>query len=354
MLSAEAFRAIVSGEKRGPAANVARGLLGIAEYPYAWAMQIRNRRFNRGNARIDRVEVPVISIGNLTLGGTGKTPMVGWLARWFRQQGVRVSIVSRGYGAQPSSSNDEAKELEARLPDVPHLQNPERYHAARIAIDELDTQLILLDDGFQHRRLHRDLDLVLIDATEPFGYEHVFPRGMLREPLSGLQRANAVILTRCNLVDKKQIATIRAEVMRLAPQATWIEVGHKATELRSSSGRCLPLDQFAGKSVTAFCGIGNPTAFRQTLEAHQLMVSDFRVFPDHHAYSRDDIQNLTSWSQHSSAQQAVICTHKDLVKIAADRLGQHPLYALIIDLTIQHGGDQLEHLLRPLLPQAER
>ncbi|MCP4194925.1 MAG: tetraacyldisaccharide 4'-kinase [Planctomycetaceae bacterium] len=354
MLSAEAFRAIVSGEKRGPAAGLTRSLLALAELPYALAMRIRNRHFNQGSATVKQVEVPVISIGNLTLGGTGKTPMVGWIARWFRQQGVRVSIVSRGYGAESNSSNDEAKELEARLPDVPHLQNPERYRAARIAIDELDTQLILLDDGFQHRRLHRDLDLVLIDATEPFGYEHVFPRGMLREPLSGLQRADAIILTRCNLVDKAQIATIRAQAMRLAPQAKWIEVGHEATELRSSSGKCTPLTELAGKSVIAFCGIGNPTAFRDTLEAHQLMISDFRMFPDHHTYSREDIRNLADWSQHASPHQAVICTHKDLVKISTDRLGQQPLYALLIDLKIQHGGEQLEHLLHASLPSEER
>lgn len=354
MLSAESFRAIVSGERKGAAGIAARGLLSLMELPYSVAMRLRNRRFDQRQAATRQVEVPVISIGNLTLGGTGKTPMVGWIARWFRSQGVRVSIVSRGYGADSESSNDEAKELEARLPDVPHLQNPDRHAAARVAIDELETQLILLDDGFQHRKLHRDLDLVLIDATEPFGYEHVFPRGMLREPLSGLRRADAVILTRCNLVGEEQRSKIRARVATLAPQAQWIEVGHHATELRSSSGASIAIDDFADEAVAAFCGIGNPKAFRQTLEEHRLKVNAFREFPDHHRYSRDDIAALTDWSKDQVDVRGVVCTHKDLVKIAADRLGRHQLYALIIDLQIRQGSIEFERLLRGQLQMIER
>ena len=130
--------------------------------------------------------MPVISVGNITTGGTGKTPMVAWLARWFRNQDVRVALVSRGYRAEAEGQNDEARELATLLPDVPHLQNPDRVAAARIAIDELETQLIILDDGFQHRRIHRDLEIVLIDALQPFGFGHVLPRGLLREPLRGL------------------------------------------------------------------------------------------------------------------------------------------------------------------------
>ena len=116
--------------------------------------------------------------------------MVEWIARWFRRHNVRVSIVSRGYRAEEGGRNDEARELEQKLPDVPHVQNPDRVAAAQIAVEELETQLIVLDDGFQHRRLARDVDIVLLDALEPFGFEHVFPRGTLREPLAGLRRAD--------------------------------------------------------------------------------------------------------------------------------------------------------------------
>ena len=348
MLSAEAFRAIVSGEMRGPIGFSVRGLLSCAEWPYATAMKWRNRRFDRGHAKSFRIDVPVISIGNVTLGGTGKTPLVAWLAKWFREQQIRVSIISRGYGAGTESRNDEAKELEARLPDVPHLQNPDRYAAARVAVDELETQLILLDDGFQHRRLQRDLDLVLIDATEPFGYDHVFPRGTLREPLQGLKRAHAIMLTRCNLVDDSTRAAIRRRVQQVAPQACWLEAEHDAVQLCSASGATTSLEALASRPVAAFCGIGNPTAFRQTLTNKHFQIDRFREFPDHHNYSREDLESLQSWLANSNSE-AAICTHKDLVKLAVERLGSHPLWALMIDLQISSGQPELEKLLQQVL-----
>lgn len=204
--TAETFREIVTGRRRGPFPAIARFGLSLAELPYRFVVTQRNRRYDEGRCEIQRVPVPVVSVGNLTLGGTGKTPMVAWLASWFREDHVRVAIVSRGYGAGHEATNDEARELESRLPDVPHIQHPDRVKAARIAIEELGSQLILLDDGFQHRRLARDLDLVLIDATEPFGGGRVFPRGLLREPLDGLRRANAVVLTRSHLVSEDRRA----------------------------------------------------------------------------------------------------------------------------------------------------
>ena len=180
MLNPSEFRDLVSGRRRGIGASVLRAALRVAEVPYGLAMLWRNRRYDRDLARTHRVEVPVVSVGNLTLGGTGKTPMVEWIARHLRAQNVRVTLISRGYGAEAGAANDEALELEQKLPDVPHLQNPDRVAAARTAVDKLDCQLILLDDGFQHRRLGRDLDIVLLDALEPFGFGHVFPGGMLR------------------------------------------------------------------------------------------------------------------------------------------------------------------------------
>ena len=124
--------------------------------------------YDRGWLRSHAATVPVVSVGNLTLGGTGKTPMVEWLARWFRRHGVRVAILSRGYG-HTGGLNDEGRVLEENLPDVPHLQSPDRVAQSRVAVVELETEVIVLDDGFQHRRLRRDLDVVLLDALEPFG-----------------------------------------------------------------------------------------------------------------------------------------------------------------------------------------
>src|SRR5262249_6755218 len=192
------FRELVSGQRRGIKAGLLRAGLRIAETPYSLAMRTRNLWYNLGQSS-SRVEAKVISVGNLTLGGTGKTPMVEWLGRWFRKRGVRVAIVSRGYGAEDGVLNDEALELEQKLPDVPHLQNADRVAASRVAIEEFASQVILLDDAFQHRRIARDLDIVLLDALEPFGFDHVFPRGTLREPLEGLARASFVVLTRADM-----------------------------------------------------------------------------------------------------------------------------------------------------------
>jgi len=136
VLSPSEFRDLVSGRRRGVGAAMLRGGLRVVEVPYTVAVWWRNRRYDRGAAAVHRVSVPVVSVGNLTLGGTGKTPMVQWIARWLRGRDVRVTLVSRGYGAQAGAVNDEALELEQNLPDVPHVENPDRVAAARLAVEE--------------------------------------------------------------------------------------------------------------------------------------------------------------------------------------------------------------------------
>ena len=176
----ETFHALISGRKRGPTAALLRGTLRLASMPYGWAAAVRNKLFDWGWKGSTRVEVPVVSVGNLTLGGTGKTPCVEYVCRFYRGLDLRVGILSRGYGVE-HGPNDEALVLEENLPDVPHLQGPDRVALARTAIEELESEILVLDDGFQHRRLARDLDVVLVDATDPWGHGYLFPRGLLRE-----------------------------------------------------------------------------------------------------------------------------------------------------------------------------
>jgi len=316
-------------------------------------MRLRNWRYDSGRAAIHFVSVPVVSVGNLTLGGTGKTPLVEWLARWFRARGVRVAIISRGYGAQAASRNDEALELDERLPDVPHLQNADRVEAAQTAVEEFDCQLILLDDAFQHRRLARALDIVLIDALEPFGFGHVFPRGTLREPLSGLRRAHVVALSRADMLTPEGRDRIRQAVRRYAPHAAWVETTHAPQRLLASGGLEQALATLKGAKVAAFCGIGNPAGFRHTLSRCGCELIDLREFADHYAYQRADVESLTAWARDLSAARnisAVLCTHKDLVKLAVDELGGVPLWAVAIGLEITAGQSELEATLLPLVP----
>lgn len=344
---------MVSGRRQDLAARLWRVALRMMETPYAWEVSRRNRRFDRGLAAIHRVSVPVVSVGNLTLGGTGKTPLVEWIARWFRKQNVRVSIVSRGYGAEDGGRNDEARELEQKLPDVPHVQNPDRVAAAKIAIEELETQLILLDDGFQHRRIGRDLDIVLLDALEPFGFEHVFPRGTLREPLAGLCRANAVILSRADMLEPANRDAIRRRVEHFAPQAIWAEIRHAPLELLAAGGSTKSIDELRQHHIAAFCGVGNPAGFRHTLETCGYKVGSFREFPDHHRYSRDDIETLTKWAAETDAE-AVVCTHKDLVKIGLENLGGKPLWALRVGIEFLSDSAPLERQLQALVEKTAR
>jgi tetraacyldisaccharide 4'-kinase len=346
------FRELVSGRRRGLGATLARAGLGVLEWPYAAAIRWRNSRYDRGRAQIVRIEVPVISVGNITLGGTGKTPAVEWLARWFTDQGVRVGLVSRGYGAKPGQVNDEALELARKLPDVPHVLDPNRVRGARQVVREFGCRLVLLDDAFQHRRIARDLDIVLVDALEPYGFGHVFPRGTLREPLSGWSRADVVMLTRAELASETQRAAIHQRVRQLSPAAIWVEATHAPQCLQSASGERQLLDTLKGHRIAAFCGIGNPAGFRHALADCGFQIAAMREFADHFAYSPGDIESLARWSNELGVA-GVVCTCKDLVKVTMPWSGRAPLWALSSQLRISSGLDLLEAVLHPLAERAK-
>lgn len=345
------FLDIVSGRRRGVVGAVARALLWCVQWPYGLAVAWRNRRFDTQPDAVTRVAVPVISIGNLTVGGTGKTPMVKWIARLQRQRGVRVAILSRGYGAEEGALNDEAIELEQALPDVPHLQDPDRVASARIAIEELETQLLLLDDGFQHRRLARDLDLVLLDATEPFGHGCLLPRGLLREPVRSLRRADVVCLTRADMMTPTEKSQLRTLVAQRAPDAQWCEANHLPSQLVNANQESAPLELLVGKRVAAFCGIGNPRAFHRTLESLAVTPIEWRVFPDHHAYGRSDIDRLAS---DFASADLVVCTLKDLAKVQSTHLGAAALWGVEVEMQLTEGRQELEDRLVAIAEQASR
>jgi tetraacyldisaccharide 4'-kinase len=331
-----------------------RSALHAASIPYAWAMRMRNRRFDRGATQVQRATVPVVSVGNLTVGGTGKTPMVEWIARRLRGSNVRVAILSRGYGAEQEGVNDEALELELALPDVPHLQNPDRAALAEIAVEELAAQLLLLDDGFQHRRLLRDLDIVLLDASEPFGYDHVLPRGTLREPVEGLRRADVIVLSRADMIEPAAREAIRMRAASISPQAVWCEVVHSPSRLAAFGGVDQPLPEPGARiPVAAFCGIGNPTGFRHTLETIGCRVEAWREFPDHHNYTRQDVEELARMAADAEVD-LMLCTRKDLVKLRVPRIGGAKLRAVGVELQFIRGEAEILAALKPLIERARQ
>lgn len=323
--------------------------LWAASVPVSWGVQLRNRLYDHGWKKAFRAAIPVVSVGNLTLGGTGKTPCVEYLARFYRQLDLRVAILSRGYGSS-SGPNDEALVLEENLPDVPHLQGPDRVALAELAVEELESEILVLDDGFQHRRLSRDLDVVLIDATEPLEHSHLFPRGLLRESMAGLSRAGVVVLTRCDQVAAHTRRALRQQVSRHCTMDTPIvETIHGPCEWVNSAGKTKPLEFVTGRPVAGFCGIGNPNAFRHTLEALDAFPAPFRAFPDHHGYSRADVDDLQTWARNLPDNSIIATTQKDLVKLRLPRLSGRELWALRIELRIEAGQESLHERLQSVL-----
>jgi tetraacyldisaccharide 4'-kinase len=345
---AEAWHALISAERPGPFARVGRFGLRLASLSYGIGVAVRNAFFDRGWRTVLRAGVPVVSIGNLTLGGTGKTPCVEYVAGYYRERGVRVAIVSRGYGAA-DSRNDEAMILEENLPDVPHLQEVDRVAAARRALEELESELIVLDDGFQHRRLHRDLDVVLIDATRPPARDYLFPRGTLREPSRSLRRSGAILLTRCDQVPESEVTAIRDWLAKRSPKSSVAMTEHRPRELIGGS-RPEPIESMRGRTVGAFCGIGNPAAFRRTLESLGAQVAGFRTFADHHSYTRGDVDNLARWAGQLPTDAMVATTQKDWVKLRIEELAGRPLRAVRIGLTFRNGQSEFDTALERLVP----
>jgi tetraacyldisaccharide 4'-kinase len=288
----------------------------------------------------------VVSIGNLTAGGTGKTPLVAAVVEWFTSHGVRAAILSRGYRPHAGAANDEKLVLDQLCPGVPHLQGADRVESARLACERHGAQVLVLDDGFQHRRLARDLDLVLVDALDPWGAGRLLPRGLLREPRSSLRRADAVILTRADQCSSDEKTRLMGEIRRFGPDEAPIEAVFRSTGLVNAEGTRAGIDSL--DSVAAFCGIGNPDGFRRTLlDAGVRQVAAFRSFPDHHHYSEADLAGLAHWASEQRVS-ALVTTQKDLVKIPRRRLGELPLWALTIRVEFTAGQDRLSKLLQCL------
>ena len=244
-------------------------------------------------------------------------------------------------------------ELHARLPDVPHVQDPDRVAAARLAVEELEAEVILMDDGFQHRRLFRDLDILVIDATCPFGFGYPLPRGLLREPMNGLQRADAIVITRCQAVTSQEIKSIQQTIMgynaeRQYSQAITLPLLCWSTRMLSC------LEDHQDQTVGVVSAIGNPEAFEMTVRQCGAKIQSSRHLPDHDPYSPESVAALQKWARSLGDEVAgIVCTHKDLVKLQTDRLGGKRLFALQIDLTLDDPEKLLHQMIDCIAEKAE-
>jgi len=345
---AESFRRLVDGRATGLVATLGRTGLSAIEIPYESLIRLRNYGYDHSILTVKKASAPVISVGNLTLGGTGKTPLVAWLAHWFAQHNKKPAIISRGYKAKTGQLSDEAAELKILLPTVPHYANKQRIIVAREAVAK-GSDVLLLDDGFQHRQISRDLNLVTIDATDPFGCNRLFPRGLLREPLWGLKRADALVLTRTDQVSIKTRNEIQEQCFQFvgSHDKPWIETEHRPSNLRLVDGTTQPLKTLQDKRILSLSAIGNPAAFHRTLTTlgHEPVAT--LTFPDHHTYTTDDIHRISEKTE-SVGAEIIVTTLKDLVKLPLASVRNRPLCALEIGIQFQTGLQDLEYLLNKI------
>jgi len=332
---------IMSGRRRGVGPAVLRAAGWVVSKGYGAAAWLRRRLYRAGVFGSHRAPVPVISVGNLTTGGTGKTPMVIWLVGWLKEAGMTPAILTRGYKAVEGKS-DEAEML-WQATGAPVVVDPDRVGAARAAADG-GADVLVLDDGFQHRRLKRDLDIVLIDATCPLGFGHCLPRGLLREPLSALRDADAVVITRADSIGAEELASLSRRLSAAAPDASLHTSGHAPTAVVIQAGRHLPPSALAGRRVVAFCGIGNPDSFFNMLAGAGADLAERIAFDDHVAYGPAELGRVNQALKDTGAEAAVT-TAKDRVKIAPADLSA-PLWTVRIEVRIRDGQDQLLEKVR--------
>lgn len=339
---------IMSGEGGSAAAMVRLGL-SLASPAYGLIVAGRNQLFDTGIRRSVELGRPTVSVGNITTGGTGKTPMVLYLARQLQAMGGSPAVLTRGY-----HGGDEARQMQTELgPGVPVEVNPDRAAGARAVLArQPQTQVFILDDGFQHRQVTRDLDLVLIDATDPFGLGHLLPRGLLREPIGALRRADAVILTRIEQVTADEIASLDRRITDITGQPpvayaamAWSAVRHE-DEQHS-------VDALKRLRVIGVCGIGNPSPFEGALRKASAEVVDVYRFADHHLYTAADRERLEQAAADARAD-ALVMTEKDWVKWSALEgrsadAAVRPVYRPVLQLEFDRGSDRLHALLRDRL-----
>jgi len=343
----------IMADNAGLWAAPVQGVLRLGEVVYGAAVKSRNRRYDRAESVV-YVSKPVVSVGNITVGGTGKTPFVVAVARRLGDLGASPAVVARGYGSDAGRPNDEELLIRRQCPDVPYVADPDRVMAARYAIKAFGADVVVLDDGFQHRRLGRTIDIVLIDATCPFGFNHLLPRGLLREPVEALRRAQLVALTRCEQASPMDVERLFKTVSRIAADADVIKCRHAVTGVEDLAGhdltRTLP-----GRKAALFAAIGHPASFRHTVSSLGVDVVGHQWFPDHHRYAKRDIDGLLAVGRFPP-HDLLLTTEKDAVKLAQLPSLEHASIGVVkvaIDF-VDDGGTILSRVLERALATSDQ
>lgn len=305
-----------------------RLLLWPASLLYGDLMRLRARLYAQGTLKSKRLNKPVISVGNLTVGGTGKTPMVIWLAERLLAEGKRVGILTRGYKGS-SGTSDEIELMKFRLQERALFGVGADRYAQGLALEKSGVDVFILDDGFQHLQLARDVNMLLLDSTQSIGREWLLPAGRLREPVSAMQRADLLVFTRSETSPATQAAVAQLQKYPVFSAATRL-----AGFRRLGAGiQMLAPEQIGCGPFYAFCGIGNPRAFFLDLKNWELPLAQTSEFPDHHRYDARDAGELETAARAAGAK-AFVTTEKDARNLGGVEFREFPVFVAVIDFEI--------------------
>jgi len=344
---------LISNPEESQLQKILLAPLSLLALLYGWVVNTRIFFYRKGIYRTHSLSCKVVSVGNITLGGTGKTPFVVLLAGMIRDKGYRTAVLSRGYKGEYAGpygvvsdgektlldavqAGDEPYLLAQKLKGVPVVVGKERWVSGRFVLDRFKPQVIILDDGFQHLALKRDLDILLLDSHHPFGNGKLFPRGELREPLTELARADVLILTKAEEGDI--INNLRKRLMNFPKGVPLFRVRYQPREVRlwgEEHGKDPSI--LGGKKVLAFAGLARPSSFQRTLSGLGAEILKFEVFPDHHPYSPGDLERLFREALRAGAE-AMITTEKDMARIRSFSSPPLALWTLAVEHEFQ-GND---------------
>ncbi|MCB2226306.1 MAG: tetraacyldisaccharide 4'-kinase [Desulfarculaceae bacterium] len=359
------WRRVESGEP-GPAwLSALRGAATAASWLYAAGAWLDHTSYDLGLRPVKRLPVPVIGVGNLAVGGTGKTPLVMAVVQALESLGLPAGVISRGYGrkeskpllvsdgetimADAAEAGDEPLLLARRL-GAPVAVGAERYAAGLLLLERCGQRVLVGDDLFQHRGLHRDLNLLALDASDPLAGGHLLPRGRLREPANALARADAVVLTRAADAEQGRLAAERL-AWRLEGKPV-LSCAHVITGLENALDAGPAPEDWQGAPVLAFCGLANPASFHAALREAGLTVLELKSFGDHHRFAPEEISNLWDRAATLSAR-ALVCSGKDAVRLPAELPPDAAIWSTRLGLKFHDGPEALAGLLARSLAQWE-
>ncbi len=355
------IEAIMTKEDTAPFSSALEFILYLFSLAYRTIVRIRTSLYKNGTVKSKRLPCKVISIGNLTVGGTGKTPLAMYIADLLQRSGYRVVIVSRGYGGSAEKTGgivsdgkairmdveqagDEPYLMATRLKGIPIIVGSNRYQAGKQAVRTFNPDILLLDDAFQHIQLERDLNLCLCDAEKPFGNRYLIPRGPLREPVEHLRRADAVVLTR-HESSKGSPGSIR-DIQKYLPGKPVFKCSHVPSGLREPvTGKTHNVEILTDRKVLAFSGIAKNEDFTALLSELGTTIVKFMPFPDHYRYSNGDLERILQTAQRLNVDY-IVTTEKDYVRIGNRPSASFPTLILVISILFGEDSEPFENFIK--------